>query len=93
MGLINVMITIITKIGNDHDRHHIFDNVGGIVLVIYRLIVLLVFVLGCRRTYGLVRINLKKFIVKFALLGALFIAAMPATVLSANKFIEAKNRH
>jgi hypothetical protein len=81
------MITLITKMGNDHDRHHVFDNVGGIVLIIYRTIILLVFLLGSIRTYKLVRINLKKFILKFLLLGTLFIASLPATVLSANQYI------
>jgi succinate dehydrogenase hydrophobic anchor subunit len=87
MAIINIMITLITKMGNDHDRHHVFDNVGGIVLIIYRTIILLVFLLGSIRTYKLVRINLKKFILKFLLLGTLFIASLPATVLSANQYI------
>ena len=93
LGIINIIITMITKIGNSHDRHHIFDNIGGSILIGFRLVVLLVFVIGCVRTYRTMRLSLKKFMVKFALLGFIYIASTPAIIFGANHLVLAKNRH
>jgi succinate dehydrogenase hydrophobic anchor subunit len=89
----NVVVTMITKIGHSHDRHHVFDNVGGNILIIFRCILILTFIWGCIRTYRQVRHTLKKFMVKFFILGFIYIASMPAIVGLANYVLPAKDRH
>lgn len=84
---------MVTKIGNSHDRHHIFDNIGGNILIGFRFVILLVFVIGCVRTYRTMRLSLKKFMTKFAILGFIYIASTPAIILGANHLILPKNRH
>ena len=84
---------MVTKLGHSHDRHHVFDSVGGSILTGYRLVISLAFILGCVSTYRKVRINLKKFLFKFGILGWLYIASMPLIVLIANFSIHAKNRN
>jgi hypothetical protein len=93
LGFVNIVITLVTKIGNSHDRHHIFDSIGGNILLGYRIIILLVFVWGCVRTYRMVRHNLKKFLLKFAILGFIYIASTPIIIYIANSSIPAKNRN
>jgi len=84
---------MITKVGHSHDRHHVFDNVGGTILIILRCIIILIFIWGCIRTYKQVRHNLKKFMVRFSILGFIYIASMPTIVGLANYMIPAKDRH
>ncbi len=84
LGFVNIVITLVTKIGHSHDRHHIFDSIGGNILLGYRIIILLVFIWGCIRTYKKVRHNLKKFMLKFAILGFIYIASTPIIVYIAN---------
>lgn len=84
---------MVTKIGHEHDRHHVFDSVGGSILTGYRIILSLVFIGGCIYTFRKVRISLKKFLTKFGILGLLYIASMPVIVLIANYNIYAKNRN
>lgn len=93
LGLINVIITMVTKIGNSHDVHHVFDNVGGTILMWFRVIIILVFLYGCFKTYKGVRHSLKKFMVKLLVIGFIYIASAPIIVLAANHFVAAKNRH
>lgn len=93
LGIINIVITMVTKIGHSHDRHHIFDNVGGNILVGFRLLILLVFIIGCIKTYRTMRHNLKKFMIKFSILGFIYIASTPFIITFANYFILPKNRH
>ena len=59
----------------------------------FRVILTLVFIGACFKTFRKVRINLKKFMTKFGILGFLYIASMPLVVLLANWKIEPKNRH
>lgn len=84
---------MITKVGHSHDRHHVFDNVGGTILIVFRLLLALVFIAGCIYTYRQVRHALKQFLVKFAILGFLYVASMPIIVILANYLIEPRNRH
>ena len=82
-----------TKIGHEHDRHHVFDSIGGNILIGYRIVIGVVFVVACLFTFRKVRINLKRFMTKFGLLGLIYIGSMPVVVLLANWKIEAKNRN
>lgn len=84
---------MITKIGHSHDVHHVFDNVGGTILMWFRVIIVLIFIYGCFKTFKGVRHNLKRFMGKLAVLGLIYIASTPIIVVAANYFIAAKNRH
>ena len=88
-----MIVTIVTKIGHEHDRHHVFDSIGGSILIIFRTILAVVFIGACFKTFRKVRISLKKFMTKFGILGFLYIASMPLIVLLANWKIQAKNRN
>jgi len=53
LGLINIIIFMIPKIGQSHDRHHVFNNVRGkilIVLIVFRLEIILKFIGECTYT-------------------------------------------
>lgn len=93
LAFINIIITIVTKIGHEHDRHHLFDSVGGSILIVFRIVLTLVFLLGCFRTYRQVRSSLKHFMGRFVVLGLLYIGSMPGVVLLANSYVPARNRH
>ena len=84
---------MITKIGHSHDRHHVFDSIGGTVLITYRSLVFLIFILGCIKTYTKTRFSLKAFMIKLMILGGLYISSMPVVVIGANLLIHAKNSH
>ncbi len=84
---------MITKIGHSHDVHHVFDNVGGTILMWFRVIILLIFIYGCIKTHKNVRHNLKSFLIKLFILGFIYISSTPIIVNLANYFIAAKNRH
>lgn len=89
----NVIITMVTKLGHSHDRHHIFDNVGGVVLITFRIIIVIVFIAGCISTYRQMRHTLRQFMWKFALLGFFYVASTPLIVVTANLLLSARNRH
>lgn len=84
---------MITKIGHEHDRHHLFDNVGGGILIAFRLLLTLVFIAGAAFTYRKVRVSLKQFMWKLMIFGALYIGSMPLVVLIANQKVPARDRH
>lgn len=86
-------MTIITKLGHEHDRHHVFDSVGGSILFYFRILLALVFVGGCIRTYKKVRVSLKNFMSKFGVLGVLYVGSMPLVVWLANWQVAARHRN
>lgn len=77
-------MTLVSKIGHSHDNHHIFDTVGGTVLIGLRLLILLVFLFGIAKTFGEVRHGLKEFLLRLGLWGAIYIGGMPVVVVAAN---------
>lgn len=94
MGFMNAMLTMLTKIqSGEHDRHHIFDNISGYVIIGYRLLILIVFIFGVINTYFQSRMRVKNFILVFGILGGLYIASLPIIVLIGNTMVAAKDRH
>jgi len=48
----NAVLTLLTKIQTGiHDRHHIFDNITGYVIIGFRMIIFIVFAFGATHTY------------------------------------------
>lgn len=87
-------MTLLTRISSsEHDMHHIFDNVSGHVVVGFRIIIALVFFIAIGFTYNQSRSKVKTFIIAFAIVGGLYICALPLIILIGNNFISAKDRH
>lgn len=90
----NAVLTLLTKIQSGiHDRHHMFDNITGYVIIGFRLLLLVVFLGGAFNTYMKSREKVKKFFIMFIVLGGIYVAALPIIVLMGNSMVEAKNRH
>ena len=78
MGALNVITTLLTKMSSGRlDSHHMFDSVPGVLLISYRALLLVPFIIGIVMTYQSSRHRVKSFIVKFAIFGACYIAALP----------------
>lgn len=88
LGFMNALLTMLTKIqSGEHDRHHIFDNVSGYVIIGYRLLLLIVFIFGVINSYIQSRERVKSFIIVFGFFGGLYIAALPIIVLIGNTLV------
>ena len=94
LAFINSVLTVLTRLGSaDHDRHHIFDNIGGNIMFGFRLIILIIFVCAIVNTYKTSRTKVKNFIVYFGLIGGIYIIATPIIVFLGNMLIAPKDRH
>lgn len=93
LGVMNIILTMITKLGDENNSHHIFDNVGGSILVVYRLIIAVVFLIGIFVTYKKARDQVKSFMIKLAVFGFIYVISMPFVVNFANYATDPKNRH
>lgn len=78
---------------NLHDRHHIFDNISGTIMVAYRLLFLIIFIGGIIYTWVNSRTRVKKFIILFGILGSVYISALPIIIFIGDNWISAKDRH
>ena len=88
-GGMNVVTTLLTKINNrHHDRHHVFDSVPGIILISYRALLLIPFLIGVVITYRSSRHKVKEFFSKFAIIEFCDIAALPLIWVWANNNVE-----
>lgn len=93
MGFMNILVTVLSKIGHSHDRHHLFDSVSGYLMIGFRVIIFIVFLGGIFVTFREVRHNLKMFLLKFALLSGLYLASMPLIVLIGNLWVDPAGRN
>ena len=94
MALANAVLTLLSKFAtNSHDRHHLFDDFSGSIIIIYRLLFVLIFIAGITYTYTKSRTKVKKFIVFFGFFGSLYISAVPIIIFISNNWIAPKDRH
>ena len=93
-ALANAVMTLMAKMmTQDHDRHHIFDNISGTIMISYRVLFTIIFIGGIIYTYQISKARIKRFIVLFGILGSLYIAALPLIIFVGDKCIAAKDRH
>lgn len=51
MGLITVILTLLNKITDGaHDKYHMYDTIPSYLLVFFKVITILIFVVGCIKT-------------------------------------------
>lgn len=94
MALTNAVLTLLSKFAtNSQDRHHLFDDFSGTLIIIYRLLFVLIFLVGIIYTYTKSRLRVKKFIVLFGVFGSLYIIAVPIIIFISNNWIAPKDRH
>ena len=88
MSLINALITLLTRLSTtEHDMHHIFDNISGHIMIGYRILIALIFIIGIMNTYHKSRAKVQNFVIYFAVLGGFYILALPIIILIGNNFI------
>jgi hypothetical protein len=88
MALLNAVLTLLTKIQyNEHDRHHIFDTVSGHIIIGYRLLILLIFLIAIVNTYQVSRAKVKRFVAVFGLFGGLYVSALPIIIFIGNNWV------
>jgi hypothetical protein len=52
MGLINVILTLLNKITDgSHDKYHMYDTIPAYLLVFFKAVAIIIFIIGCVRTY------------------------------------------
>lgn len=52
LGLINIILTLLTKINDgDHNKYHMHDTVPSYLLLAFRLMTLLIFIVGIILTW------------------------------------------
>ena len=94
MAFFNLVATLLTKLSTgDHDKHHVFDNITGTMIVGYRIVFVLVFIGAIIRIYRKSKAKVQSFIKSFGCFGALYIAALPLIVWIGNSYVSAKDRH
>lgn len=94
VAFMNAVLTLLTKIQSGiHDRHHMFDNVTGYVIIGFRILLLVIFIGGAINTYMKSREKVKSFFLVFIVFGTLYVAALPIIVLIGNTMVMAKDRH
>lgn len=69
-----------------------YDSVPGWLLVGFRCIIMVVFLVGIILTYNKSHIKKRSFIINFGILGAINILSLPMILLFTNHFIRKSNQ-
>lgn len=95
--MIAMMHFIIVGLGRlteeDPFRYHDFDSWAGIVLAVVKVILAIVFLYFVSKTYERAHKKLRRFITQLAVLGSLYILAMPVALIVVGTFIPAYLQH
>lgn len=83
LGLISIIMTVLNKISDgDHDKYHMFDSVPAYIMITFRLIGLLVFLMGIGRSWVDLKANknpgrLRQYLTHLSVLGVLYMLFVP----------------
>jgi len=51
MALINVILTLLTKITDgSHNKYHMYDSIPAYLLVFFKFVTIIIFAVGCVKT-------------------------------------------
>lgn len=80
LGFINIILTMLGKINDsDHDKYHMYDSIPSYILIFFRLIAIVIFIIGISITIYQHSKDAKVlvFYKRFAFLGGLYFFSLP----------------
>lgn len=81
-ALINIIGLIVSVSAEEMvDVHHKYDSTPGHILLFLKIFMLLIFLIGVLRTFNQQTGAIRKFLKKLAVVGGVYLAVWPATVL------------
>lgn len=93
LGMFNVIITVLNKINDsEHDKYHMYDSIPGYLLVGFRCILIVIFLIGIILTYNKSNPKKHQFIMEFGILGTIFIASLPLMLLYVDWLVNKNNQ-
>lgn len=88
LGLLNTIVTILNKINDsDHDKYHMYDSVPGYLLIGFRCIIMLIYVIGIAMTYRSSVPKKRPFIIQFGVLGLIYVLSLPLLIVITEMFV------
>lgn len=80
--IVQIVTSVLGKITDDFEtKYHYFDCVTGLIILFFRCIIAIVFVVGVRNTLGSAGPKAQQFVKEFGILGFLYIASHPIAVI------------
>lgn len=90
LGIINLILTLLGKINDgSSDKYHMYDTIPSYLLVFFRVLTVLIFIIGIVRSISENRSNKKisDFFFKFGLFGSAYFLALPVIVIIAEMIV------
>ena len=88
LGMINIIMTTINKITDgDHDKYHIFDSIPAYIMVFFKLIGFLVFIVGVLRCAFKLKQDdgrVLRYFIQLGILGSLYMTFIPISLILVN---------
>lgn len=83
MGLITVILTMLNKITDGaHDKYHMYDTIPSYLLVFFKFLTIIIFLVGCIKTLYTAKDNrVKMFMYEVLVLGSFYILTVPIVML------------
>ena len=94
MGLISVILTLLNKITDgSHDKYHMYDTIPAYLLVFFKSITIIIFIVGCIKTFyqSKKEPKIRKFMIELLVLGGVYISSVPL-VMVAVEYVPASSR-
>lgn len=95
LGIMNIVMTTINKITDgDHDKYHIFDSVPAYIMVFFKLVGLVVFMIGVIRCIAKLKQDdgrVRRYFIQLGILGTLYMTFIPISLLLVN-IVESHSR-
>ena len=97
LGLVNIIMTMLNKINDgQHDKYHMYDTIPAYIMMSFRSVALIVFVIGIGKSWFDLNKNknkekVKRYLTQMTILGLAYMAFVPVGFI-AMKYINTRYR-
>jgi hypothetical protein len=89
IGIVSISLNLLNKVNDgDHDKFHMYDTIPAYILIAFKLLILIVFLIGCIKNIlkDNNQRNLQVFMFKFMIQGCFYLSFLPFVILIADSF-------
>lgn len=95
-GFIYMILTLLNKLSDGHDKHHMFDTIPAYIMIMFRMMIFTIFIYGDIRSYAKTvngENKMKKYFIHLGVMGTIYMVIVPVAFMVIELIEEEQREH